>query len=172
MNIGIELGKPLYEFATGEIVANGSQQLNDCDLIVGPSFAKSYGQTIKTAKGEDVKFDQQYIRQSILEPQAEAREGYQNASQMPSFQGKLNEDQLSALTAFLVAMKDDAFIQAVADGDLSEADKESLGLTDTAAAEAGSEAEKPAAETPEKPAGEASTEPASEPSESPPAPKT
>jgi cytochrome c oxidase subunit 2 len=150
--------------------------------IVGPSFAKSYDQTLRTAKGADVKFDQQYIRQSILEPQAEVREGYQNASQMPSFQGKLNEDQLSALTAFLVAMKDDAFIQAVADGDLSQADKESLGLTDAAGADAAgadaagadaaSDTGKSAEEPLEKPADEVPTEPASESSESPPAPKT
>lgn len=98
--------------------------------IVGPSFAKSYGQTFKNSKGEDVKFDQQYIRQSILEPQAQMREGYQNASQMPSFQGKLNEEQLSALSSFLEAMNDDTFLQAVADGELSPDDKVSLGIAD------------------------------------------
>lgn len=124
--------------------------------IVGPSFAKSFDQTFKNSKGEDVKFDQQYIRQSILEPQAQMREGYQNASQMPSFQGKLNEDQLSAVTAFLEAMKDDAFVQAVADGDLSEADKQSLDIADASDAEAATEATEaaPAATeaAPEKPA--------------------
>lgn len=101
--------------------------------IVGPSFAKSYGETFKNAKGKDVKFDAQYIRESILEPQAQMREGYQNASQMPSFQGKLKEAELTALTAFLEAMDDDAFVQAVADGDLSDADKESLGIGDVVA---------------------------------------
>ncbi len=98
--------------------------------IVGPSFAKSYGQTFKNSKGNDVKFDEQYIRQSILEPQAQMREGYQNASQMPSFQGKFNETELTALTSFLQAMSDEAFLQAVADGDLSQADKQSLGIAD------------------------------------------
>ncbi|MEO8269964.1 MAG: cytochrome c, partial [Aureliella sp.] len=132
--------------------------------IVGPSFAKSYGQSLKTAKGEDIKFDQQYIRQSILEPQAQAREGYQNASQMPSFQGKLNEEQLSALTSFLEALKDDAFVQAVADGDLSDTDKESLGITDAATDAA---AENPAEQPVEGPAGETAEKPAAE---RPPAP--
>ncbi len=102
--------------------------------IVGPSFAKSFGQTFKNSKGEDVKFDEQYVRQSILEPQAQMREGYQTASQMPSFQGKLKEDEITSLTAFLEAMKDDAFLQAVADGDLSEADKQGLGIADDQAA--------------------------------------
>lgn len=112
--------------------------------IVGPSFAKSYGKSFKTVKGTDIKFDQQYIRQSILEPQGEIREGYQNASQMPSFQGKVNEEQLSALTAFLQALTDDAFIDAVSDGELSDAERESLGLTDASSTE---EAEAGADET-------------------------
>lgn len=131
--------------------------------IVGPSFAKSYGQTFKNTKGQDVKFDQQYIRQSILEPQAQLREGYQNASQMPSFQGKLNEEQLSAVTAFLEAMKDDAFLSAVADGDLSPSDRQSLGLEDESTPAAGSPGAP--AQTP------ATAQDATAEAEAPPAPK-
>jgi cytochrome c oxidase subunit 2 len=101
--------------------------------IVGPSFANSFGKSFKNSKGEDVAFNAQYVRQSILEPQAQIREGYQNASQMPSFQGKLKEDELTALTAFMESMADEAFLQAVADGDLSMADKQNLGLADEGA---------------------------------------
>lgn len=104
--------------------------------IVGPSFANTFGQTFKNSKGEDVKFDAQYVRQSILEPQAQMREGYQTASQMPSFQGKVNEMELTALTSFLEAMSDEAFLQAVTDGELSEADKQSLNITDENTSEA------------------------------------
>ncbi len=103
--------------------------------VVGPSFARSFGQTFKNSKGEDVKFDEQYVRQSVLEPQAQFREGFQKVSQMPSFQGKLKEDEITAITAFLQSMKDDAFLQAVADGELSEADKQGLGIADDAKAE-------------------------------------
>jgi cytochrome c oxidase subunit 2 len=101
--------------------------------IVGPWFTNSFGKTFKNAQGADVKFDEQYIRQSILEPQAQIREGYQNASQMPSFQGKLNEEELISLTAFLQAMSDEAFVAAVADGELSDADKQNLGIADAEA---------------------------------------
>lgn len=104
--------------------------LEEGKRIVGPWFAKSYGQSFTNSKGEQVKFDEQYIRQSILEPQAQMREGYQNASQMPSFQGKFTEEELVALSSFIEAMADDAFVAAVADGDLSEADKQSLGIAD------------------------------------------
>ena len=63
------------------------------------------------------------------------REGYQNASQMPSFQGKLNEQELTALTEFMKAMNDDAVISAVSDGDLSQADKQNLDIADAEEAE-------------------------------------
>lgn len=98
--------------------------------IVGPSFARTYGQTFKNSAGASVAFDENYVRESILEPQKQMREGYQNASQMPSFQGKLNETELSALTAFLEAMTDDAFLGAVADGELSKDEAASMGYGD------------------------------------------
>ncbi len=96
--------------------------------IVGPSFWKSYGESFKNTQGQTVVFDDAYIRESILEPQKQAREGYGSASQMPSFQGKLNEQELTSLTYFLKAMKDDdGFISAVADGDFTKAEAASLG---------------------------------------------
>lgn len=98
--------------------------------VVGPSFAKSYGTQFKGTQGEDIVFDENYIRESILNPQAKMREGYQNASQMPSFQGKLKEDELIALSAFLEWMAKDEFIAAVEDGELSDDDKVSLGIQD------------------------------------------
>lgn len=99
--------------------------------IVGPSFAKSYGDSLTTSTGESVVFDENYIRESILNPQAKAREGYQNASQMPSYQGQLTEDELMAITAFLQAMKQDDFISVVADEDgLTKEDAISLGFGD------------------------------------------
>lgn len=126
--------------------------------IVGPSFAKSFGKTFKSSTGEDIKFDQQYIRESILEPQAHMREGYQTASQMPSFQGKVNEEQLSALTAFLQALDDDAFVSAIADGELSDADRESLGLTDATDTDASDAAEPTAGEAATEEAAKAASE--------------
>ena len=107
--------------------------------IVGPSFAKSYGTTFQNSVGESVKFDENYIRESILEPQKQYREGYQSASQMPSFQGKLNEDEIAALTAMLKALTEDAFLNAVQDGDLTKDEAAGLGYGDEESSE--SEAE-------------------------------
>ena len=96
--------------------------------IVGPSFAGSYGTNVQTSAGESVAFDENYIRESILNPQAKFRAGYEKASQMPSFQGQLTEEELTALTAFLQAMKNPDFVAAVSDQD---------GLTDEEAAALG-----------------------------------
>ena len=117
--------------------------------IVGPSFAGSFGDSLQTAAGESVVFDENYIRESILNPQAKAREGFQNASQMPSYQGQLTEEELTALTAFLQAMDDEAFIAAVSDADgLTEEEAAGLGYGDAETAEgdaAASEAGQPGA---------------------------
>ncbi len=74
--------------------------------IVGPSFAGTYGTEQKMVSGEAVKVDENYIRQSILEPQKKIREGYQTASLMPSFQGKLDDQEITALTMYIEALKD------------------------------------------------------------------
>jgi mono/diheme cytochrome c family protein len=46
--------------------------------------------------------DAEYIRRSILEPDAEVAEGFQ-AGVMPSFEGQLSEEQVDGLVAFLTA---------------------------------------------------------------------
>ncbi len=74
--------------------------------IVGPSFAGTFGTEQKAAGGAAILVDAGYIRESILEPQKKIRDGYQGASQMPSFQGKLKDNEILALTAFIEALKD------------------------------------------------------------------
>lgn len=97
--------------------------------IVGPWFTGSYGEPVELSTGETVQFDDQYIRESVLEPQAKYRNGYQTASQMPSFAGKIkSEDELIALTEFIKALKENpAFVEAVADGDFTKDEATSLG---------------------------------------------
>jgi cytochrome c oxidase subunit 2 len=74
--------------------------------IVGPSFSGTYGTEQRSAAGESFKVEPEYIRESILEPQKKIREGFQNASLMPSYQGKLKENEITALTLFIEALKD------------------------------------------------------------------
>lgn len=123
--------------------------LEDGKRVVGPWFADSYGEDVPLASGGSVKFDDGYIQESILEPQAKARAGYENVSQMPSYQGQLNLDELMALTAFLKAMtEDETFISLASDADgFTDTDAITMGwvdeeseVMDTEAAESDSEA--------------------------------
>ncbi|GIW99656.1 MAG: cytochrome c oxidase subunit 2 [Pirellulaceae bacterium] len=108
--------------------------------IVGPSLAGTFGQTLRTADGQSVVFDENYVRESILEPQKKAREGFQNASQMPSFQGKLNNQELDAITAFLKALTENpALGDAVKDGDFSVDEQKALGYYTESEQESGGE---------------------------------
>ncbi len=79
--------------------------------IVGPSFAKSFGTTQKVLTGNqagDEVINEAYIRESILNPSAKKRVGFESASQMQSFQGKLDEKQLNAIVEFIKSLRDGA----------------------------------------------------------------
>jgi cytochrome c oxidase subunit II len=84
----------------------GCHSLEEGKVVVGPSFSKSYGGEVQLAGGGTVKMDENYIRESILEPQRKKRSGFERASQMQSFQGKLKEEQITALIALIQALKD------------------------------------------------------------------
>ncbi|ARA93522.1 cytochrome c oxidase subunit II [Rhodothermaceae bacterium RA] len=92
---------PLPEYGA---VLYQQQACNSChsvdgSRIVGPSFQGLYGAERRLADGSTVVADDNYIRESILQPQAKIVEGYPNV--MPASYGSLNERQLSALIAFI-----------------------------------------------------------------------
>jgi cytochrome c oxidase subunit 2 len=73
---------------------------------VGPTWKGLYGADVPLADGRTVKGDENYIRESILEPGAKLHAGY--ANQMPSFQGLLNDAQLEGLIAYIRSLGDGA----------------------------------------------------------------
>ena len=68
---------------------------------MGPSLKGVFGTMQSTNKG-DTMADENYIRESILRPQAKIVTGYENAS-MPPFVFK--EAQLDAIIAYLRTVK-------------------------------------------------------------------
>jgi cytochrome c oxidase subunit 2 len=66
---------------------------------VGPTWQGLYGSQITLESGETVTADDAYIRESILQPNAKVHQGFPPA--MPSFQGLLNDQQLSDVIAFI-----------------------------------------------------------------------
>jgi cytochrome c oxidase subunit 2 len=75
----------------------------DGSRVVGPSFLNIYGRAEQMASGEAIEVDENYLRESILEPMAKIVEGYPKA--MPSYKGRLSEEKLNALIAFLKTVK-------------------------------------------------------------------
>lgn len=66
---------------------------------VGPPLEGIFGHQVTLQSGQTVTVDEDYIRESILNPSAQLVEGYQDF--MPSFQGRINEQQLNALVAYI-----------------------------------------------------------------------
>ena len=68
----------------------------------GPSFVGLYGSTVKLNNGQTVTADDDYIRESILNPSAKIVAGYTPI--MPTFQGQLKEEQILQLTAYIKSL--------------------------------------------------------------------
>lgn len=71
------------------------------DAVVGPTFKDSYGKQRPLADGSSVTVDDNYIRQSILDPLSQVAQGFVPA--MPSFQGQVDEVDIAALIEFIKA---------------------------------------------------------------------
>jgi cytochrome c oxidase subunit 2 len=64
-----------------------------------PVLEGLYGQPVQLETGETVLAEENYLRESILNPNAKVVAGFEPI--MPSFAGQLNEDQLFELIAYL-----------------------------------------------------------------------
>ncbi len=68
----------------------------------GPVLEGLYGKQQQLTTGEKVLVDDNYIRQSILSPGSQIVAGYQPI--MPSFQGRISEEQLIQVLAYLKSL--------------------------------------------------------------------
>lgn len=65
----------------------------------GPTWKGAWGADVPIAAGGTVKYDENYARESILNPSAKVHAGY--ANQMPSFAGQLSETEILGVIAYL-----------------------------------------------------------------------
>jgi cytochrome c oxidase subunit 2 len=65
----------------------------------GPSLANLFGSEVQLASGETVVADEQYIRRSIIDPNAQTVAGYPPI--MPTYEGQIDEDKLFQLVAYI-----------------------------------------------------------------------
>jgi len=68
----------------------------------GPVLAGAYGKTRPIEGGASVVIDDNYIRESILRPQAKIAAGFQPV--MPTFQGQVSEEDLIRLMAYVKSL--------------------------------------------------------------------
>ena len=68
----------------------------------GPVLAGIFGRPVQLQNGEAVPADEQYLRESILQPSAKVTAGYQPV--MPAFQGIVTEEQLLALIEYVKSL--------------------------------------------------------------------
>lgn len=81
---------------------SGCHSIEPGVVKTGPSLGNAWGTTRKTSAG-DVKFDEAYLTESVYEPGvkiAEVNGSIPASSQMPSFKGKINAEQIKYLAEY------------------------------------------------------------------------
>jgi len=71
----------------------------DGSAMIGPTFAGLFGKERKFTDGSSVVADEEYLRESIYQPNAKIVEGFNPV--MISYQGILNDQQVNALIEFI-----------------------------------------------------------------------
>jgi cytochrome c oxidase subunit II len=97
--------------ATGTLAENGQvifQQLGctTCHRADtqgrGPNLVRVFGKPVQLEDGRTVMADENYVRESILSPAAKVVAGFKPI--MPTFQGIVSEEQLTALVAYVKSL--------------------------------------------------------------------
>ena len=92
----VEAGRVLFENLRCDTChAAGSGQR-------GPSLENRFGGEVRLRDGQTRRFDEAYIRESILEPAAQVVAGYQPL--MSSYQGQVSEEQILHLIAYIKSL--------------------------------------------------------------------
>jgi cytochrome c oxidase subunit 2 len=95
-----DLGKHLFE-ARGCAACHSISR--DRKGLAGPPLAGIFGHQTDLADGSRVQVDDNYLRESIMEPAAKVVSGY--APVMPTFKGRLSDRQVNALIDFIKSLK-------------------------------------------------------------------
>jgi len=93
-----ERGEKLYK----ERGCNACHSVDGTNLV-GPTWKGVFGHEVVLQDGTKVTVDENYIRKSILEPQAQIVKGYQPV--MPSFKGILSDEDISAIITYIKTLK-------------------------------------------------------------------
>ena len=78
----------------------------DGGVKTGPALNTIWGEKERLIGGEEIMVDENYVRESILEPNAKIVEGYGPVSKMNSFQGKLNDKEIGYMIDYIRYLKE------------------------------------------------------------------
>lgn len=70
---------------------------------VGPTLFNSFGRKEELSDGSMIVVDENYIRESIMDPQKKIVKGYPPS--MPTFRGLLSDQEINALVAYIKSLK-------------------------------------------------------------------
>ena len=72
---------------------------------IGPTFKGIYGKQESFTDGTTLTVDENYIRESIVDPQAKILEGFEGV--MPTYQGRLSDAEITFIIAFIKSLADE-----------------------------------------------------------------
>lgn len=93
-----ELGAQLFKTKT----CNACHTVNGARLI-GPTFKGLYGSEVELMSGTKVKADENYIRESLMDPMKKIVKGYPPS--MPTFRGMLSDEEVNQLIAYIKTLQ-------------------------------------------------------------------
>lgn len=93
----VELGAYLYE-------QRGCKQCHSIDgsAGTGPTFKGSWGKQVALVDGTQVLFDENYVRESVIEPQAKVHKGFNPV--MPTYKGKLKDPHITGIAEYIKSL--------------------------------------------------------------------
>ncbi|MGH9174434.1 MAG: c-type cytochrome [Vicinamibacterales bacterium] len=95
--------------AAGQQVA-GSLGCANCHSVdgsegTGPTWQGLFGAEVPLADGSTVMADEEYIRESILNPTAKLHEGFGQI--MPPFEGRITDEQIDQIIAYIASLAEE-----------------------------------------------------------------
>jgi cytochrome c oxidase subunit 2 len=101
---GMDESIPSEDFGLTTYTKKGCNTCHSIDgrPMVGPSMKDLFGREEKMTDGTTQVVDENYLRQSILEPMAHIVDGYQPV--MPTYQGLMSTRELDAIIAYIKSL--------------------------------------------------------------------
>jgi len=96
--VGIPRGEKLYK-------QQGCETCHSIDGTpkIGPTWKGLFGKTEAIAGGPSVQVDENYLRESFVDPTAKVVQGY--APSMPTYKGKLSDKDIDGLVEYIKSLK-------------------------------------------------------------------